>query len=68
MDYWDALQLLQECELYVESDDSNDVAYAAETMDQIGYIFDNLGSHLDLTIPRQRLKALRRKVERYFGD
>lgn len=66
--YWDALHLLQEAERLAESSSYDDVAYAATLADTVTYVFDNLGSHIDLSVHRRRLNRVDKKIREVFEE
>jgi hypothetical protein len=60
------VKVTQEAEVLVESFDPDDVAMSADLVADAHYIIDNLGSEIDLTVIKRRLRIIQNKIERYF--
>lgn len=66
VDYWDAIYLLQEAEVLVESGDPKDVIEATEMLETYKRLRQNI-KHIDMDILDYTARRIENKISIYFG-
>lgn len=65
VDYWEALSLIQEAEVLMESSRVEDMLEAAEALELSEAVLDTM-ELIDVRVPLARIKRARAKLEAYF--